>query len=170
MKRINKMLLAVPFVILAFLNQPAKAYAGFWEGHPRAYRAEPRHHHSYGGIVFGLPQGVLTLYFGGERYFYHEGIYYQSCAKGYEIVQAPPVIVQQPVLVAAPAPAPAGSAAVAIAAIPDTQNEFTVNIPNSQGGYTAVTLKRSGKGFTGPQGEFYPEFPKVEQLKTMYVK
>ena len=50
------------------------------------------------------------------------------------------------------------------------QNEFTVNIPNDHGGYTAVVIKRSGNGFTGPQGEFYPEFPKVSQLKIMYGK
>ena len=49
-------------------------------------------------------------------------------------------------------------------------DEFTVNIPNDHGGYTAVVIKRSGKGFTGPQGEFYPEFPKVSQLKIMYGK
>jgi hypothetical protein len=50
------------------------------------------------------------------------------------------------------------------------QNEFTVNIPNDHGGYTAVVIKRSGNGFVGPQGEYYPEFPKVFQLKLMYGK
>jgi len=49
-------------------------------------------------------------------------------------------------------------------------DEFTVNIPNNHGGYTAVVIKRSGNGFTGPQGEFYPEFPKVSQLEIMYGK
>ena len=50
------------------------------------------------------------------------------------------------------------------------QNEFTVNIPNKLGGYTAVVIKRKGDGFTGPQGEYYPEFPKVFQLEIMYGK
>ena len=49
-------------------------------------------------------------------------------------------------------------------------DEFIVNIPNNHGGYTAVIIKRSGNGFTGPQGEFYPEFPTVSQLKMMYGK
>ena len=49
-------------------------------------------------------------------------------------------------------------------------DQFTVNIPNDHGGYTAVVIKRSGNGFIGPQGEFYPEFPKVSQLKIMYGK
>ncbi len=49
-------------------------------------------------------------------------------------------------------------------------NAFTINIPNNHGGYTAIVIKRSGNGFTGPQGEFYPEFPKVAQLKIIYGK
>jgi hypothetical protein len=54
---------------------------------------------------------------------------------------------------------------------PATQpEEFTVNIPNSRGGYNAVVIKRSGNGFTGPQGEYYPEFPKIFQLEMMYGK
>ena len=48
--------------------------------------------------------------------------------------------------------------------------EFTVNIPNQQGGYNAVVIRRSGNGFIGPQGEYYPEFPKIFQLEMMYGK
>jgi len=47
---------------------------------------------------------------------------------------------------------------------------YVVNIPNAKGTYTPVALKRSGAGFVGPQGEFYTEFPRVEQLKLMYGK
>ncbi len=50
------------------------------------------------------------------------------------------------------------------------EESFTINIPNDKGGYTSVNVKRSGKGFVGPQGEFYSEFPKVSQLKVMYGK
>lgn len=46
--------------------------------------------------------------------------------------------------------------------------EFTVNIPNSHGGYNAVVIKRSGEGFMGPRGEYYPEFPKMFQLQMKY--
>lgn len=48
--------------------------------------------------------------------------------------------------------------------------QFTVNIPNKDGSYTAVVIRKSGNGFVGPQGEFYPEFPKVFQLEIMYGK
>ena len=49
-------------------------------------------------------------------------------------------------------------------------DSFTINIPNNKGGYTAVVLKRSGNGYVGPQGEFYADFPKVDQLQAMYGK
>jgi len=47
-------------------------------------------------------------------------------------------------------------------------DEITVNIPNVHGGYNAVVLKKSNGGFIGPQGEFYPEFPKIFQLQMKY--
>jgi len=49
-------------------------------------------------------------------------------------------------------------------------NVFTVYIPNSHGSYNAVVVTRSGEGFKGPQGEYYPEFPKVFQLQMLYGK
>lgn len=98
-----------------------------------------------------------------DRYYYHDYVYYPE---DYVVVQ-PPVVYQQPVTtVVQSVPAvvqPASPAA-------GNDNSFTVNIPNDSGGYTVVTLQRSGSGFTGPQGEFYPEFPKVSQLKAMYAK
>jgi len=45
---------------------------------------------------------------------------------------------------------------------------FTVNIPNSQGGYTALEIKNSGDGYVGPRGEFYSQFPMVSQLQSVY--
>ena len=85
------------------------------------------------------------------------------------VVPAPataPVVVQQPGM-----SAPIESANVVQVASPSTQGEpFTVNVPNSKGGWTSVTLTRSGTGFIGPQGEYYQEFPKIKQLKEMYGK
>ena len=46
----------------------------------------------------------------------------------------------------------------------------TVNVPNSNGGYTAVVLKRSGNGYVGPQGEYYDQIPTTAQLQAMYGK
>ena len=70
----------------------------------------------------------------------------------------------------APAIRPVGSPIIAqVPSYPVVDpNEFTVNIPNEHGGYNAVVIKRSGNGFVGPQGEFYPEFPKRFQLQMKY--
>ena len=47
-------------------------------------------------------------------------------------------------------------------------DSFTVNVPNSQGGYTAITIKQSGNGYIGPKGEQYSGFPTVSQLQAVY--
>jgi len=47
-------------------------------------------------------------------------------------------------------------------------DSVTVNVPNSNGGYTAVVLKRSGNGYVGPQGEYYDQIPTTAQLQAMY--
>jgi len=46
--------------------------------------------------------------------------------------------------------------------------EYAVNIPNRTGGFNTVIIKKSGEGFVGPKGEYYPEFPKVWQLQMKY--
>jgi len=52
----------------------------------------------------------------------------------------------------------------------NSEDSFTINIPSDKGGYAPVILKSSGKGFIGPQGEYYPEFPKIKLLRVMYAK
>jgi len=73
------------------------------------------------------------------------------------VIQQPMVVAQPAVVMPSPAPVPA-------------QDTFPVNIPNNNGGYSTVIIKKSGNGYSGPQGEFYAEFPKVAQLKAMYGK
>ncbi|MFH1878427.1 MAG: hypothetical protein ABH883_06445 [Candidatus Omnitrophota bacterium] len=69
------------------------------------------------------------------------------------------IVPQEPRAVIVPTALPPAPARV------DT---VTVSIPNSNGSYTQVTLYRSGTGYTGPQGEYYPGHPTVEQLRTLY--
>ena len=45
---------------------------------------------------------------------------------------------------------------------------LVINIPNNNGSYTAITLIKRGNGYVGPQGEFYPGKPTVEQLRALY--
>jgi hypothetical protein len=71
------------------------------------------------------------------------------------------------------APKPTASSKIVYAPYPaQTQipsgETVTINIPNSNGSYTSVTLVKNNNGYTGPQGEYYPGRPTVEQLKALY--
>jgi len=75
-----------------------------------------------------------------------------------DYIDGPLVISQMSPPVTIPVPAPA----------PIQPDQFTVNIPNVHGGYNAVVIRKSGEGFIGPDGEYYPEFPKIFQLQMKY--
>ena len=53
-----------------------------------------------------------------------------------------------------------------IQVVPDETT--VINIPNDNGSYTPVTLRRSGGNYVGPRGEYYINMPTVEQLKAIY--
>jgi hypothetical protein len=112
-------------------------------------------------VVYTIPDGGHQVVIDGVLYYVYNGIYYARGPQGYQVVQPPAPVIVEPVTVSANiAPAPAQG-----------PEEFTINIPNTKGsGYVSVVIKRSGTGFTGPQGEFYAEFPKVTQLQAMYGK
>jgi len=115
-----------------------------------------------GAVVTAIPTGYQHVVVDGVPYYIINGVTYMQTAYGYyQVVPTPRVLLEnnavpvQPVTVNAPI---------------NSGDTFTINIPKAQGGYTPISLKRSGNGFIGPQGEFYTEFPRVEQLKLMYGK
>ena len=125
-----------------------------------------------GALIDSLPSGYTRVVYGGVPYYYYDGYYYRPYRNGGYVVVEPPVAVQPVVAqpaIAAPTPVTAAPTEQpqAQVQIPD---ELIVNIPNTHGGYTKVTLKKSGDGFAGPQGEYYPGHPSVQQLKVLYGK
>ena len=48
------------------------------------------------------------------------------------------------------------------------QTTVTLWITNSNGSQTSVSLRRSGPGFIGPRGEYYPNMPTETQLRIVY--
>lgn len=164
-------LTAVTLAGAALLN-PQTAYA--WGEHDSNHLRQMRHQeytHEYhhpriGFYVDSIPKGCFSIRLGGSRYFYKEGVYYRPHGRRYVVVEPTIIVKPTPVLVSAP------EKTKTVTKITGNIDEtYTINIPNEEtGGYTEVTLKRIDKGFIGPQGEFYPEFPRVEQLKVMYVK
>ncbi|MFA5143437.1 MAG: DUF6515 family protein [Candidatus Omnitrophota bacterium] len=121
-----------------------------------------------GAVVTTIPQGSQPVIVDGIPYYNINGVTYMYTPQGYQVVPQPKTIIIKNYTVEEKTSAPATTAKGTVAS--NSEESFTVNIPNSKGGYTAVTLKRSGNGFIGPQGEYYTEFPKIEQLKVMYGK
>lgn len=144
-----------------------------------------------GAMIDALPPRYTTVVVGSEPYYYYDGTYFRPTRGGYVVVP-PPAVSQQVVVIPPPAPVvyatpqpvvvtattPVQATAPVQPAVPvqgaaqaaQDQTPVTINIPNDQGTYTPVTLRRSGTGFIGPQNEYYPEFPRVEQLRLMYGK
>ena len=102
-----------------------------------------------GAVVSFIPSGHRTFFVGGARYYYYDNIYYRDCPGGYAVVPAPAVVTQQQL---------------------SYGSTITINVPNSNGTYTAVTLVRRNNGYIGPQGEFYSGSPTIDQLMALYAK
>ena len=47
-------------------------------------------------------------------------------------------------------------------------NTVTVHVTNTNGSIIAVKLSKSGPGFIGPKGEYYPTLPTEDQLRPVY--
>jgi hypothetical protein len=113
----------------------------------------------HGAVVPVLPFGYVTYTFGpGIAYYYLDGVYYKQVPQGYVVVpedEFDKLQKQKKELEASKPPETPG---------------FIVNIPNTDGTFTPVELKKNQDGYTGPQGEFYKEHPSVEQLKVLYGK
>jgi len=125
-----------------------------WFGFEFAVFAPP-----IGAIVATLPFGYRTIIVGGSAYYYYDSVYYRTCPFGYVVVPTP--VAGPNVLYAPPA---------VVQPQTPTQDTVVINVPNANGGYVAVTLVKQNNGYIGPQGEYYPGHPTIEQLKALYGK
>lgn len=168
-------------LVMVLCSAEAFAYGGGPHGGHYYYRGGRWYRHGWlgldvavtaltiGALVDSLPPRHRTVVVSGAPYYYYDGIYYRPCPGGYVVVPTP--VVGQPVIVQEAVPA-AVMPVTAPPAQPVVQSPeiVTINIPSSTGGYTAVTLKKAGNGYIGPQGEYYSGHPTVEQLKALYGK
>jgi len=170
----NKPILAL--ALLLALPQLAWAERHYYRYHDRPH---------VGVHVSIIPTGYISVRSSGGRYYYYDGIYYNRSGREYVVVN-PPVgavvttvpVDYRPIIINGTTYytdngiyyvyTRHGYQVVAAPTAASNAQTFTVNVPNDRGGYTAVKITRSGNGFTGPQGEFYPEFPKVARLKVVY--
>lgn len=111
-----------------------------------------------GIVVSVLPQTYRVVIVGGISYYYADNVYYTDAPDGYVVVAQPPSIQAPPVEQVNETPAsPPG-------------RSFIVNIPNADGSFTAVKMVKYKDGYVGPQGEYYPGKPTVDQLRVLYGK
>ena len=109
-----------------------------------------------GAVVTSLPFGHSTIIIQGATYYHHSNVYYKQCPSGYIVVPHPRVntnIVYTPSV---------GQQQM------QSGQTVVINVPNLNGSYTPVTLVKLNNGYIGPQGEFYPQHPTVEQLRALY--
>ncbi|MDE2222880.1 MAG: hypothetical protein KGK03_07400 [Candidatus Omnitrophica bacterium] len=165
-----KTTLKIFFLLCCFSLLTIPSSYAYWRGHTHVWFSAgwpgpdyyyPYYPYYYPPAYYYPPDYVIDtstfqpVVINGVTYYTNNGVYYTYGQYGYQAV-------------AAPVGAPAAPATPQVTTASD--DTITINIPNSKGGYTPVILKKSGKGFVGPQGEFYSEFPKVSQLQTMYGK
>ncbi len=98
---------------------------------------------SIGAFVNGLPAGYLSVTINGALYAVYQGVFYEQVSFGYQAVDISTLVFNGP---------------------------FSFGILNSGGVYIQIPMKAVGNGFIGPQGEFYPQFPPIRQLRAMYVR
>jgi len=152
-------------------------------GHHGNHNYYHYHDHPHWGVQVATfyPDEYYSVWAGGNRYYYDDGIYYNYAGGQYVVAQPPVGVVVgaipsdfQPVVINGVTYytnngtyyvyTPDGYKVVTA-----PQTTLTVNVPRGNG-YVAVILRRSGNGYVGPQGEFYSSFPQVSQLRIMYGK
>ena len=171
LKKLLKFKVALVMLLMLTLFCPAVFARGDDRGHYGGYR----HYYHDGGwyrpgwfgfgiavsaltigaLIMSLPPRHTTVIVGGVPYYYDNQYYYRQLSDGSYVVVEPPVVVQ-------------AASPVMVQTVPAVAEASTVNIPNSRGGFTSVTLRRSGNGYVGPQGEYYAQYPTVQQLQLMY--
>lgn len=103
-----------------------------------------------GAIVQNLPEDPVIIDDNAQTYYVSNGVFYSKRGSGYEVV-VPPFGPNKGVVVSG-----------------NARDDIFVRLPDSNGGYVEVKLSRTNRGFKGPQGEFYSEFPPMEQMREMY--
>ncbi len=131
-----------------------KTYGRSYHGHYNGGRHYGYYHNPRGELVFGLlGLGLIAAVASSAE----RTVYVESAPV---VVQQPPVVyVQQPAVVQQP---------VVVQVEQPQRAMVTINIQNSNGSMTPVTLHAIGSQWVGPRGEYYDAMPTVGQLRPVY--
>jgi len=125
----------------------------FYHKNRRHYTAVPA---PIGACIEHLPHGYQIVHVDGVPYYTYNDVYYQHTTRGYEVIHKP---YSKHAKRAKVANKHRNS---------ESEDSITLSIRDGDGGYISITVKPSGDGYVGPQGEYYDEFPKIEHLKIIY--
>lgn len=134
-------------------------------GHNEAIIVNP----PYGMIIPNIPVGYQTYTVNGQEYHIYNNIsYVESPNGGYTIVETPPTAPkmhkEQGLTNSDPAKNKYNEYKF------KSPDDLSVKIPNNDGTFTLVPLKKTDDGFIGPQGEKYENFPSINDLKKRYTQ
>ncbi len=122
-----------------------------------------------GAKVSVLPLGSKRFLINGRRYYYYNGVYFVRKPLGYFVVEDP---IYQVTALSNKIKFIDDEVLISTGSRNQRQRsedeEFVVNILNTNGSYNRVKIVSVDNGFIGPQGEYYTKFPRVEQLRVMY--
>jgi hypothetical protein len=122
-----------------------------------------------GAFVAYLPDGYTRVLVDGSTYYYGSGYYLMPYSSGYVVVAEPVnAIVEMPAVVAPDQAQGVRAGTQPMESKTTSHDTTTINVPNSKGGFTQVTLVKHKNGYVGPQGEFYASHPTVDELKALY--
>lgn len=131
--------------------------------HRYAFRTYPYYNRLHRRI-YDLPRTAKFVWVDGRKYYTYGGVYYRrsDCGTYYTVIENPHVYrePQQDEI----------THYYADTVYESNQKEFVVHIRDKEGKLVTVRLTKEDDGYVGPQGEFYPEFPKVAQLREMYAE
>lgn len=121
----------------------------------------------YGMNVSYIPRGHMKYQANGQEYFIYNNVsYVESPNGGYTIVETPPTAPkmhkQQGLVNSDPANNKYNEYQYKSA------KDLAVQIPNGDGTFTTVPIEKTDKGYKGPQGEEYENFPSINDLKDRY--
>ncbi len=136
-----------------------RSYHGSYDrGHHYGYYRNSRGELFFGLLGIGMAAAIVAAV--------DRPVYVQQPAQ--VVYQAPPVVyVQQPQVVYVQQPQ-VMQQPVVVQVEPPRPVSVTINLQNSNGSFTPVTLQSSGSQWVGPKGEYYESMPTVGQLRQLY--
>ena len=150
-----------------FHNRGSGFRVAFWD---HGWFLGFNHRHYWGGFSIGMKWfGGPTVVVAGIPYYYYGGCYYVPAGDNLVVAEPPfPQPSAGETQLAEAAAAPQAQPAQQSTAVEDVGDSVIINVPNSSGGFTPVTLVKTDAGYLGPQGEYYPDHPTVAELKVLY--